>query len=142
MHTRSLRRRVRITTLVMSVAGASAIFVAGGSIAAAKPKHHHHKHHHKHKSSLAGTWSGSYSGTYSGTFTLHWTQSGKNLTGSIALSAPHGTYSCTGKVHNGKITFGSVGAGATYKGSVSGKSMSGTYKTKKGGGTWSATKTS
>jgi hypothetical protein len=139
MHTHSLGRSARKTTLVLSVLAISAICALGGSIAAAKPKHH--KHHHKHKSSLAGTWSGSYSGTYSGTFTLHWTQSGNNLIGSITLSAPHGTYSCTGKVHDGKITFGAVGAGATYKGSASGKSMSGTYKTKKGGGSWSAHKT-
>ena len=100
-------------------------------------------HHHKPaKSSLAGKWSGSYSGAFSGTFTLKWKQSGSKLTGSIRLSKPHGTHSCTGRVHDGHITFGAVSAGATYKGSVSGSSMSGTYKTPKGGGSWSAHKIS
>ncbi len=99
----------------------------------ARPKHH---------STLAGTWSGQYSGAFSGTFTRHWTQSGSSLTGSIALSNPRGKYSVSGSVHGGAITFGAVGAGATYTGSVSGTSMSGSYKTPKGGGTWSAHKTS
>jgi hypothetical protein len=45
-------------------------------------------------------------------------------------------------VHGGAITFGAVGAGAKYTGSVSGSSMSGTYSSPKGGGSWSAHKTS
>jgi hypothetical protein len=40
------------------------------------------------------------------------------------------------------ITFGAVGAGATYTGSVSGSAMSGRYKTRQGGGRWSAHKRS
>ena len=140
MHTHSLRRRLGLTTLVMSVVIATAICTSGSSIAAAKSKKHHH--HKPAETSLAGKWSGSYSGAFSGTFTLKWRQSGSKLTGSIRLSKPHGTYSCTGRVHNGHITFGAVGAGATYKGSVSGSSMSGTYKTPKGGGSWSAHKVS
>lgn len=91
---------------------------------------------------LAGTWSGHYSGAYSGTFKLHWTQSGSRLRGSIKLSSPRGTYGINGSVHGSAITFGAVGAGATYTGSVSGKSMSGRYKTRNGGGPWSARKTS
>jgi hypothetical protein len=91
---------------------------------------------------LAGTWSGKYSGAFSGTFTLHWTQSGTTLKGSITLSSPHGTYTINGSVKGSAIKFGAVGAGATYKGSVSGKSMSGTYKSPPGGGSWSAHKTS
>jgi hypothetical protein len=90
---------------------------------------------------LAGTWSGHYGGAYSGTFTVHWTQSGSSLTGSITLSKPAGNYGINGRVHGNAITFGAVGAGATYTGSVSGKSMSGSYKTAQGGGTWSAHKT-
>jgi hypothetical protein len=89
---------------------------------------------------LAGTWSGKYSGAFSGTFTLHWTQSGTTLKGSITLSSPHGTYTINGSVKGSAIKFGAVGAGATYKGSVSGKSMSGTYKSPQGGGSWSAHK--
>ena len=91
---------------------------------------------------LAGTWSGKYSGAFSGTFTLHWKQSGSRLSGTIALSYPRGTYGITGSVRGSAITFGAVGAGATYTGSVSGKSMSGRYKTPQGGGAWSAHKTS
>jgi hypothetical protein len=45
-------------------------------------------------------------------------------------------------VQGSAIRFGAVGAGATYTGSVSGKSMSGRYKTPQGGGPWSAHKTS
>jgi hypothetical protein len=90
------------------------------------------------KPHLAGTWSGKYSGAYSGTFRLHWTQSGQKLRGSITLSKPHGTYGVTGRVRGASISFGAVGVGATYAGSVSGTSMSGTYRTSAGGGSWSA----
>ena len=143
MRTLSPRRRLPLTTLVVSIVAATAIYASGSSIAVGKSKHHHHHHHkHKTKGSLAGTWSGSYSGAFAGTFTLKWKQTGSKLSGTIKLSNPKGSYSCTGQVHAGSITFGAVGAGATYQGSVSGKSMSGTYQTKKGGGSWSAHKTS
>jgi hypothetical protein len=138
MHTGSPRRRLFLTAFVLWVVAATVISVS--STAAAKSKHR--RHHHKHKASLAGTWSGSYSGAFSGTFVLKWKQSGSHLNGSIKLSFPRGRYSCTGQVHHGHITFGAVGAGATYKGSVSGRSMSGTYNTGKGGGSWSAHKMS
>jgi hypothetical protein len=91
---------------------------------------------------LAGTWSGTYSGAYVGRFTLHWTQTGSKLGGTITLSNPSGKYGITGSVRGSAIKFGAVGAGATYTGSVSGKSMSGSYKSPKGGGSWSAHKTS
>ena len=93
---------------------------------------------------LGGIWSGSYSGSYAGTFTIHWRQKSSGaLTGTITLSRPHGTYGISGKVRGFAITFGAVGAGATYTGSVSGSSMSGHYKTGDGGsGHWSAHKTS
>ena len=58
------------------------------------------------------------------------------------LSRPRGKYGVTGSVHGKAITFGAVGAGATYTGSVSGRSMSGSYKSGPGRGTWSAHKTS
>jgi len=45
-------------------------------------------------------------------------------------------------VHGSGIKFGAVDFGATYTGSVSGKSMSGSYRSPQGGGTWSAHKTS
>ena len=89
---------------------------------------------------LGGTWSGKYSGTFSGTFTIHWRETGAKLGGSIALSRPKGTYTITGRVTGSRIHFGAVGAGATYTGSVSGSSMSGSYNTAQGGGSWSAQK--
>ena len=92
--------------------------------------------------SLTGTWSGTYRGAYHGTFTLHWTQSKSRLTGTIKLSSV-GRTNITGSVRGSTIRFGTVGnANAiTYSGSVSGRSMSGTYKTGGAGGSWSAHKT-
>jgi hypothetical protein len=91
---------------------------------------------------IAGTWSGKYSGAYSGTFTLRWRLVGSTLRGTIALSNPHGSYGITGSVHRGAIKFGVVRVGATYTGTVFGKTMSGGYKTPGGGGKWSAHKVS
>ncbi len=91
--------------------------------------------------SLTGTWSGSYGGAYHGTFTLHWTQSRSRLTGTITISSL-GRMNITGSVKGSTIRFGSVGSAnaITYSGSVSGTSMSGTYKTGGAGGRWSAHK--
>ena len=91
--------------------------------------------------SLTGTWSGTYSGAYHGTFTLHWTQSRSRLTGTITISSL-GRMNITGSVRGSTIRFGTVGnANAiTYSGSVSGTSMSGTYKTGGAGGSWRAHK--
>ena len=96
------------------------------------------------QSSLSGAWSGNYSGAYHGTFTLQWTQSGSKLNGTIKLStSPGAKIPLKGTVHGNTIRFGTVGSSAiTYSGSVSGKSMSGAYKTPGGGGPWSAHKTS
>jgi hypothetical protein len=91
---------------------------------------------------LAGTWKGHYGGAYSGHFTLTWKQTGSLLHGSITLSSPKGKYGISGSVTKGKIKFGAVGVGAKYKGKVSGKSMSGTWTSPQGGGSWSATKAS
>jgi hypothetical protein len=93
---------------------------------------------------LSGTWTGQYSGGFQGTFTLMWQQSGSTLSGTIKL-VPGGTLSVNGTVNGGAIQFGTVGSQAiTYSGSVSGNSMSGTYKVQGGnvssGGNWSATK--
>ena len=121
--------------LAFAVAALGATSVANAAPAA------NQTHAPKHKSTLAGTWSGKYNGAFNGTFTLHWTQSGTGLSGSITLSSPSGKYGVTGSVHGSAISFGAVGAGATYTGSVSGTSMSGNYKSPAGDGTWSATKT-
>ena len=99
--------------------------------------------------SLSGKWSGTYSGAYNGTFKLTWQQSGQNLSGTIMISgfgnAPTNLH---GTVQGASIRFGTVGSEAiTYTGSVSGKSMSGTWKIKAGsrslgGGSWKASKSS
>ena len=95
------------------------------------------------RGSLTGTWSGTYRGAFRGTFTLHWTQSKSRLTGTIKLSISVGRTNITGTVRGRTISFGTVGnANAiTYSGSVSGTSMSGTYKAGGAGGSWSAHKT-
>src|SRR5579871_6710597 len=93
-------------------------------------------------SPLAGKWTGSYGGAVSGHFTIHWRQTGSRLHGSITLSNPSGTYGIGGSVRSGKIKFGAVSVGATYKGKVRGTSMSGTWTSPQGGGSWSASKAS
>jgi hypothetical protein len=132
---RAHRLRRRIPGLVPLLWSAALLAICMSGTAAAAPTH---------QSSLGGTWAGRYSGAYSGTFTLRWKQSGSVLRGSIALSFPKGKYPITGSVRGHTIKFGAVGAGATYTGSVSasGKSMSGAYKTARGGGKWSAHKVS
>jgi hypothetical protein len=98
-------------------------------------------------SDLSGTWSGQYSGAYSGKFTLTWTQSGSKVSGNIDLVAFGGSVPIDGTLKGDRISFGTVGStDITYSGSVSGDSMSGTYKvhTPNGssGGPWSATRSS
>ena len=137
VHSRTHRapRAVRVVWL----AALLAVFCGGTAIAGvrtSKPPAKHHSH-----ASLAGTWKGQYSGAFSGTFTIHWTEKKSHLTGTIKLSSPSGTYNITGGVTKSAIKFGAVGVGASYTGKVSGKSMSGTYNSPKGGGTWSAHKT-
>jgi hypothetical protein len=90
---------------------------------------------------LSGRWSGRYGGVFNGTFTLNWTQSGSTLRGKIKLSSPRSTVGISGSVSGDTIRFGAVGF-VTYTGSVHGNSMSGTYNTPRGGGSWSATKIS
>ena len=98
---------------------------------------------HASGTSLSGSWSGKYSGAYKGTFSLHWTQSGSKLNGTIRLSSSRGLLGLKGTVRGGSIRFGTVGGpGITYTGSASGRSMSGRYQTPGGGGPWSAHKTS
>ena len=94
------------------------------------------------RSKLAGTWEGHYSGAVSGHFTIHWKKTGSRLHGNITLSRPQGTYGISGSVKKGKIKFGAVSVGAKYKGKVRGTSMSGTWTSPQGGGSWSANKAS
>jgi hypothetical protein len=93
-------------------------------------------------SGLSGRWSGQYSGTFTGTFDLNWTQSGSKLNGTIKISTPPQTLSLNGALRGSTISFGTVGSEAiTYSGTVSGNSMSGTYRVNgSAGGPWSASK--
>ncbi|MGH3003215.1 MAG: hypothetical protein ACRDM1_11240 [Gaiellaceae bacterium] len=127
MHTRHLR------SVPLALCAAAVLLLScAGTVSAESSTH----------SNLAGTWSGRYGGAFSGTFTLRWTQTRSRLHGTITLSKPRGTYNVSGALHGKKISFGAVGVGATYTGSVAGRSMSGHYKTPGGGGTWSAHKRS
>jgi hypothetical protein len=93
------------------------------------------------ESGLSGQWNGQYGGAYNGTFVLHWQQSGSSLSGKITISSPESTLDVNGTLHGSSITFGTVGSLAiTYTGTVSGSSMSGSYRTPGGGGSWSASK--
>jgi hypothetical protein len=91
---------------------------------------------------LSGKWNGQYGGSYTGTFVLHWLQAGSKLNGHINISAPQSTLPIHGSVNGSSIQFGTVGSYAiTYTGTVSGNSMSGTYKVGSvQGGNWSASK--
>jgi hypothetical protein len=92
-------------------------------------------------SGLSGNWAGHYEGAYSGTFALNWLQSGSTLAGHIRLSTPGVTVPVHGTLSGSQIQFGTVGSVAiTYTGTVSGSSMSGSYQTPGGGGSWSAHK--
>jgi hypothetical protein len=130
MHVRPLRSGIRRAIPIAAVAGLLAVLSGAAAASAATPS----------GVRLGGTWSGTYSGAFSGRFTLHWTQTGSRLSGSITLSRPSGTYGIGGSVRGSAIRFGAVGAGATYTGSVSGTSMSGSYRSPQGGGTWAAHK--
>ena len=142
----SLRRRLPLLSLALPVSAALTI-CCGNSIATAASSPTAGAPASNVRAAvgpLSGTWSGRYSGAYHGTFTLHWTQSGSQLSGTIKLStSPNSRPSIKGTVHGSTIRFGTVGSAAiTYSGSVSGKSMSGRYRTPGGGGSWSAHKTS
>jgi hypothetical protein len=123
------RHSIRPAVVMASIAVAATLLVGQLSTA------------HAASSSLSGSWSGKYSGAYHGTFSLHWTQSGSQLRGTIKLSSTKGLLGIKGSVRGSTIKFGTVGGpGITYSGSASGSSMSGRYQTPGGGGAWSAHK--
>jgi hypothetical protein len=134
MNVQLLRRRLP----ALWIAAALALACSGTALAAARGTSVHHPP--KPKSKLAGKWTGSYGGAVSGHFTIHWKQNGSKLAGTITLSNPSGKYGIGGSVKKGKIKFGAVSVGAKYKGTFKGTSMSGTWTSPEGGGSWSATK--
>ncbi len=98
---------------------------------------------------MSGTWKGSYSGSFSGTFKLTWTETKSNLSGTIMISGfGNAATPIHGTLKGVSIQFGTVGSEAiTYSGSVSGNSMSGTWKLEANGhvggtGSWKASKSS
>jgi hypothetical protein len=131
MHVQPLRRRIPVLWIGAPLAlGCCSTALAVGASST----------HAATKSKPAGKWKGHYGGAVSGHFTLHWRKTGARLHGSITLSKPQGTYEIGGSVRNGKIKFGAVSVGAKYKGHVRGTSMSGTWTSPQGGGSWSAHK--
>jgi hypothetical protein len=139
MFTYHWRRPMRKRTTAAIVTGVVAVAILVGQLATAGAA----TNGRLARGSLTGTWSGTYRGAYHGTFTLHWTQSKSRLTGTIKLSSNVGRTNITGTVQGRTIRFGTVGnaRAITYSGSVSGTSMSGTYKAGGAGGSWSAHKT-
>ena len=131
MDVQPLRRRI----MALWIAALLALACSGAALAGTASTSHVAT-----ASGLAGKWTGSYSGAVSGHFTIHWKKTGSRLHGHITLSRPQGTYGISGSVTNGKIKFGAVSVGAKYKGHVRGTSMSGTWTSPQGGGSWSATK--
>lgn len=138
MDVQPLRSRVTRRLPALWIAALLALACCGTALAAMNAS----SSHVATKAKLAGKWKGHYSGAFSGHFTIHWRQTGSKLHGNITLSNPKGQYGISGSVKNGKIKFGAVSVGAKYKGKVKGKSMSGTWTSPQGGGSWSATKTS
>jgi hypothetical protein len=133
------RRRFARTVPVLWGAALVAVCGSGTAVAAVTTA----RLHTTTQTKLAGKWKGQYSGAVTGHFTLHWTQTGRKLTGTIKLSNPSGKYPIDGTVrHHKKIKFGAVGVGATYKGVWKGSKMSGTWSSPQGGGSWSAHKAS
>jgi hypothetical protein len=140
----SVRRRLPLLGLALPVSAAVAICCSSAvATAASSPTVASASNAGAAAASLSGTWAGTYGGTYHGTFTLHWKETRSRLSGTIKLSTnPGAKPSVTGSVHGSTIRFGTVGSAAiTYSGTVSGKSMSGTYHTPAGGGSWKAHKT-
>jgi hypothetical protein len=133
-----LRRRIAGRLPALSIAACLALACCSTALAAASGS----SSPVATKSGLAGKWKGHYSGAVSGHFTIRWQKTGSTLHGNITLSNPKGKYGISGSVTRGKIKFGAVSVGAKYKGTLRGKSMSGTWTSPQGGGTWSATKAS
>jgi len=137
MDLQPLLRRVTPRLPALWIAALLALACCGTALAAASVSSSHAT-----ASNLAGKWKGHYSGAVSGHFTIHWRKTGSLLHGTITLSNPQGKYGISGSVRSGKIKFGAVSVGAKYKGKVRGTSMSGTWTSPQGGGSWSATKSS
>ncbi len=132
-----LGRRITRRLPALWIAAALAVACCGTAFAAASASNSRAA-----TTGLAGKWKGHYGGAYTGHFTISWRKTGSQLHGTITLSNPQGKYNISGSVRDGKIKFGAVSVGAKYKGKVRGMSMSGTWTSPQGGGSWSAHKAS
>lgn len=137
MDVQPLLRRITARLPALWIGALLALACCGTALAATSASSSHAA-----TTGLAGKWKGHYDGGVSGHFTLRWKKTGSRLHGTITLSNPQGKYGINGSVNNGKIKFGAVSVGAKYKGTVRGTSMSGTWTSPQGGGSWSATKAS
>ena len=139
MDVRPLPRGITRGLAALWIAALFALVCCGTALAAQSSSRSHTAIQVK----LGGKWKGTYSGAVSGHFTIHWTQTGTTLHGTIKLSTPSGTYAIDGGVRGKKIKFGAVTVGAKYKGQLHGTTrMSGTWTSGNGGGSWSAHKVS
>lgn len=75
---------------------------------------------------------------FAGKLAIRWKQTKTRLSGTIALSSQRGRYAIGGTITPKGIKFGAVSVGAVYTAKVSGPTMSGTWQSPQGGGTWSA----
>ena len=98
---------------------------------------------------LTGAWMGTWTNETPaavGTFTLTWAQQGTLLVGAIGVTGSNciSAGNVTGNVDGTKISFGAVEGTKTitYVGTISGKTMTGTYSSECGPskGTWTAVK--
>jgi hypothetical protein len=139
MDAQPLRRRVARRLPAVCIAALLALACCGAALAAQASS----TSHAATQAKLGGKWKGQYGGAVSGHFTIHWTQTGTLLHGTIKLSTPSGKYAIDGGVRGKKIKFGALTVGAKYKGVLHGSTrMSGTWTSPSGGGSWSAHKVS
>jgi hypothetical protein len=89
---------------------------------------------------LSGTWAGLCTGSFNGFCSLTWTQTAHALDGTFMLSSPPGNLHISGNLTGSTISFGAGGV-ATFTGTVSGSSMSGSYTDIANGktGSWTVT---
>jgi hypothetical protein len=89
---------------------------------------------------LSGTWGGLCTGPFNGFCTITWTQTANALDGTFTLSSPPDNLHISGNLKGSTISFGAVGV-ATFTGTLSASTMSGSYTDIANGktGSWTVT---
>ncbi len=89
---------------------------------------------------LSGTWAGLCTGPFNGFCSLTWTQTAHALDGTFVVSSPPDNLHISGNLTGSTISFGAGGV-ATFTGTVSGSTMSGSYTDIANGktGSWTVT---